>query len=176
MPLTNAHEVFLHALGDIYDAEHRFLEGQREMVQKATNQSLENAIQNHIGQTEQQIDNLERAFKELGEEPHREPCEASQGLVEEAQHDIEEAQTDAARDALINTSVAKVEHYEIANYRSLITGARLMGHTRVVNLLEKNLHQEEETVQIAENGAEALLRKASQEPGGQNEGPKVSVH
>lgn len=176
MPLANAHEVFMHALGDIYDAEHRFLEGQREMVQKATNQSLENAIQDHIGQTEQQIDNLERVFKELGEEPHREPCEASQGLVEEAQHDIEEAQTNAARDALINTAVAKVEHYEIANYRGLLTGARLMGHTRIVNLLEENLRQEEETAWIAENGAEELLRKASQEHGGQNEGPNVSVH
>ena len=67
MTLTNAYEVFLHALGDIHDAERRFLEGQREMVQKATDQNLKNAIQNHIGQTEQQIDNLERAFKELGE-------------------------------------------------------------------------------------------------------------
>jgi ferritin-like metal-binding protein YciE len=176
VPLTNAYEVFLHALGDIHDAERRFLEGQREMVQKATDQNLKNAIQNHIGQTEQQIGNLEQAFVELGEEPHREPCEASQGLVEEAQHDIEEAQTDTARDALIDTAVAKVEHYEIANYRGLITGARLMGHTQVVNLLEKNLRQEEEMAQIAENSAEELLRKASQEQGGQDEGPKVSVH
>ena len=176
MQLTNAREVFLHALGDIYDAEHRFLEGQREMVQKATDQNLKNAIQNHLGQTEQQIGNLEQAFVELGEEPHREPCEASQGLVEEAQHDIEEAQTDTARDALIDTAVAKVEHYEIANYRSLITGARLMGHTQVLNLLEENLRQEEDMAQIAENSAEELLRKASQEQDGQEEGPEVSVH
>jgi ferritin-like metal-binding protein YciE len=44
VPLTNANEVFLHDLGDIYDAEFRFLEGQREIVQKAADQNLQDAI------------------------------------------------------------------------------------------------------------------------------------
>ena len=71
MQLTNAHEALLHDLGDIYDAEHRFLERPQEMVWKATDEKLQSAIQEHIEQTQQQIQNLEQAFKELGEEPRR---------------------------------------------------------------------------------------------------------
>ncbi len=166
MPLANAHEVFLHDLGDVYDAEHRFLEGQQEMVQQATDQKLRSAIQEHIEQTQQQIRNLEQAFRELGEEPRRETCDASIGLVREAQKDIEEAENEAACDAVINTAVAKVEHYEIASYRNLITAAELMEHNEAVNLLNENLGQEEETAQIAEQSARELLQKAQEQEEG----------
>ena len=163
MQLTNAHEVFLHDLCDIYDAEHRFLEGQQEMVQKATDQKLRSAIQEHIEQTRQQIQNLQQAFRELGEEPRWETCDAAMGLVREAQKDIEEAQNEATCDTVINTAVAKVEHYEIASYRNLITGAELMGRNEILSLLNENLRQEEQTAQTAEQSAQELLQKAQEE-------------
>ena len=166
MPLVNAHEIFLHDLSDVYDAEYRFLEGQQQMAQKATDQKLQSAIQEHIEQTRQQIRNLEQAFKELGEEPRREPCDASMGLVREAQKDIQEAENEASCDAVINTAIAKVEHYEIASYRNLVTAAELMGHTEAVNLLNENLRQEEQTAQIAEQSASELFQRAR----GQEEG------
>jgi ferritin-like metal-binding protein YciE len=164
MPLTNAHEVFLHSLGDIYDAEHRFLEGQREMADQATDGSLRNAIQTHIDQTEEHIRNLEQVFGTLDEEPRRETCDASQGLVSEARKGIQEAENDAARDSLIDIAVVKVEHYEMASYRALISGARLMEQGErqgeIVGLLEQNLRQEEETARIAEQSVRELLDKA----------------
>ena len=30
IPISNAHELFVHKLGTIYDAEHQFVEGQQE--------------------------------------------------------------------------------------------------------------------------------------------------
>ncbi len=172
MPVTNAYELFLHEVGDIYDAEHRFLEGQQEMVQNATDEELRGAIQEHIQQTRQHVVNLERVFEELGEERRRETCDASQGLVNEAQKGVAEAGNGTVRDCVIVAAVAKVEHYEIAGYRNLITGAQLMGHTGVERILTENLQQEEETARIAEGSAEKLLRKAMQEEGGQEEGER----
>ncbi len=172
MPVTKAHELFLHEVGDIYDAEHRFLEGQQEMVQNATDEEFRGAIQEHIQQTRQHIVNLERVFEELGEERRRETCDASQGLVNEARKGVAEAGNGTVRDCVIVAAVAKVEHYEIAGYRNLITGAQLMGHTGVERLLRENLRQEEETARIAEQSAEKLLRKAMQEEGGQEEGER----
>ncbi len=172
MPVTNAYELFLHEVGDIYDAEHRFLEGQQEMVQNATDEELRGAIQEHIQQTRQHVVNLERVFEELGEERRRETCEASQGLVNEAQKGVAEAGNGTVRDCVIVAAVAKAEHYEIAGYRNLITGAQLMGHTGVERILTENLQQEEETARIAEGSAEKLLRKAMQEEGGQEEGKR----
>ena len=162
MPITNTQELFLHELAEIYDAEHRFLEGQAMMVNRATDDELQSSIRNHILQTRQHIRNLEQVFRELGEESRRETNEVVQGLVSEAQTSMQETESDVLRDCAIDAAVIKVEHFEIASYRSLVTGARLMGQSKVVDLLNANLGQEEETAQIAEQSAEKLLQEAMQ--------------
>ena len=162
MPISNTQELFLHELSEIYDAEHRFVEGQQEMAQNATDGKLESVIREHLEQTRLHARNLEEVFDKLGQEPRSETNEVAQGLVSEAQEGIQEAQGDALRDCVIDAAVIKVEHFEMGSYRSLITGARLMGQTEIVDLLEQNLRQEEETAQIAEQSAQELLQKAQQ--------------
>jgi ferritin-like metal-binding protein YciE len=170
MPISNTQELFLHELSEIYDAEHRFVEGQQEMAQNATDGKLESAIREHLEQTRLHARNLEEVFDKLGQEPRRETNEVAQGLVSEAQEGIQEAQGDALRDCVIDAAVIKVEHFEMGSYRALITGARLMGQTEIVDLLEQNLRQEEETAQIAEQSAQELLQKAQQGEGQEEEG------
>jgi ferritin-like metal-binding protein YciE len=161
MPITNVRELLVHELAEIYDAEHRFLDGQVEMVHSATDHDLQRAIENHIVQTRQHIGNLEQFFRELGQEPRRETNEVARGLVSEAKQSIEEAQSDVLRDCLIDAAVIKVEHFEMGSYRALITGVRLvMGQSVALDLLEANLGQEEEAARIAEQSAEELLQKA----------------
>ncbi len=177
MPLTNVRELLIHELGEIYDAEHRFLDGQVKMVHRATDGDLQSSIESHILQTRQHIGNLEQFFRELGQEPRRETNEAAQGLVSEAERSIGEAQSDALRDCAINAAVIKVEHFEIGSYRALITGARLIMEESVAvsNLLRANLQQEVETAQIAEQSAEELLQKATQAEVPEQEGPADKV-
>jgi ferritin-like metal-binding protein YciE len=163
MPIANAQELFVHELGEIYDAEYRLIEGQQEMVEHATDQDLKSAIQEHPEQTRQHAVNVEWVFTELGREAHRETNEVAQGLVNEAQEGIQETQSEALRDAAIVSSVIKVEHFEVGSYRSLVTAANLMGQTEIERLLRENMQQEEETARIAEQSAEELLRKAMQE-------------
>lgn len=170
MPIANTNELFLHELRELYDAEHRFIEGQQEMVQSATDVDLKSALQTHIEETEQHANNLEQVFRNVGAEPERVTNEVATGLVSEAQEGIQEAQSEALRDVAIDAAVIKVEHFEIGSYRGIITGARLMGQEEAVNLLEANLRQEEETARIAENSAEELLQKAMQEQGQQTRG------
>lgn len=172
MPIANTQELLLHELCELYDAEHRFLEGQVQMVHKATDSDLQSSIESHIYQTRQHIRNLEQFFRELDQEPRREANEGARGLVSEAQEGIEEAKSDVLRDCVINAAVVKVEHFEIGSYRGLISGAQLMmGQSMVVdNLLQRNLRQEEETAQIAEQSAGELLQKALQAEQPEEEG------
>jgi ferritin-like metal-binding protein YciE len=163
MLIGNPQELFLHELGEIYDAEHRLIVGQQEMVEYATDEGLKEAIQEHLRQTEQHAANVERVFTELGQEAHRETNEAARGLVSEAQKGIQETQSEALGDAAIVSAVIKVEHFEMGSYRSLITAANLMGQTEVERLLRENMQQEEEAARIAERSAEELLQKATQE-------------
>ena len=160
--ISNTQEKFLHELGDIYDAEQQFLKGQQEMLQQASDPTLKQMLEQHIGESEGQVQVLEQVFEALGEKPKRETCAAAKGLVTEAQKVLKEAQSAELRDCLIGGSAAKVEHYEIASYRGLIIGAQQMGQDQVVTLLEKNLQQEEQTAQKVEQSAPLLLQKAMQ--------------
>ena len=165
MPIKTTQEKYLHELGDIYDAESRFLKAQQEMVQQATDPQLKSGIQQHIEETQQQIKTLEQVFQLLGERAKAEACKAAQGIVAEGQQNMKDAGTDEIRDCLIGSTAAKVEHYEISSYRGLIVGAELMGKQEVVQLLRQNLQQEEQTAQRLESNAPKLLQKAMQAEG-----------
>jgi ferritin-like metal-binding protein YciE len=169
MTITNARELFVHELGEVYDAEHRFIVGQQEMAEHATDEELKEAIQEHLEQTRQHAANVERVFTELGREAQRETNEAARGLVSEAQEGIQQAQSEALRDGAIVSAVIKVEHFEMGSYRGLVTAVNLMGQTEIERLLRENMDQEEQTATLAEQSAEELLGKAIQEGGEQQE-------
>jgi ferritin-like metal-binding protein YciE len=161
MAIKNLNEKFIHELGDIYDAEHRFLEAQQEMLSQANNPTVKTMLQEHIEQTEQQIKNLEQAYSTLGEKPKRVKCDAAAGLVSEGQKTMKEAAGNPAiLDCVIAGAAAKVEHYEIASYRGLIEGARIMGQDQVLQLLQQNLQQEEQTAKRVEQNVPQLLQQA----------------
>ena len=52
--------------------------------------ALREGIQLHIEQTQVQIERVEQAMEQLEAKPGRKVCEAMRGLVEEAQHEIEQ--------------------------------------------------------------------------------------
>ena len=165
MAITTTQEKYLHELGDIYDAENRFLKGQQEMLKAATDPTLKVGIEKHIAESEQQVANLEQVFQLLGQKAKAEACDAAKGIVNEGQKNLKEAGTDVIRDCLIGTSLLKVEHYEIVSYRGLVLGAEQLGQQEVVALLQQNLQQEEKTAQQLEKNAPKLLKKALQAEG-----------
>ena len=169
MAIKTLDEKFTHELGDIYDAEHRFLKAMQEMAKQGNDSTLKQMINEHIGQTELQIKNLEQVFENLGQKAKRVTCDGAAGLVSEGEKGLKEAK-DAPEilDCLIAGSLSKSEHYEIASYRGLIAGAELMEQKEIVRLLKENLKQEEETAKTIEKNSRSLLQKAlkSQAVGG----------
>ena len=160
MPITNLQEKFLYELADIYDAEHRFLEAQQQMLEEASGQELQGMIQTHIDQTQQQIQNLEQVYEQVGQQPERVTCEVAQGLVAEGQEGMQETQAGPLRDTMIASAQLKVEHYEVASYRGLLAAARQTGQNEVAGLLLQNLQQEEQTALLVEQSTPMLLQKA----------------
>jgi ferritin-like metal-binding protein YciE len=143
MAISTLQETFLHDLGDIYDAEHRFLEAQQQLLPQASNPQLQEVLHEHIAQTQQQIQNIEQIFQIIGQQPKRATCQAAVGLVQEGQQTVQQAGNEAVRDALIAGAQGKVEHYEIASYRTLLSSAKLLGVQQAAMLLQHNLEQEE---------------------------------
>jgi ferritin-like metal-binding protein YciE len=159
--MTTLEEKFVHDLGDIYDAEHRFLEAQQEMMQQAKSSELKTMIREHIAQTETQIRNLDEVYQTIGSKAKRVKCDAAAGLVIEGQKGMKEAADEpAVLDCVIAGAAAKVEHYEIASYRGLITMCEEMGQSSVISLLKQNLQQEEQTAERVEASMPKLINKA----------------
>jgi ferritin-like metal-binding protein YciE len=161
MAITSLEQKFVHDLADIYDAEHRFLEAQQQMQQHASSPQLKAMIQDHMAQTQQQIANLEQIYRQLSSPPQRVKCDAAVGLVTEGQKGMMESQGNpSVCDLTIAGAVAKVEHYEVASYRGLLTAAESMGQNEIGSLLRMNLQQEEQTAQMVEQSTPMLLEQA----------------
>ena len=161
MPITTAQEKFAHELADMYDAEHKFLEAMGKMRDKATDEKLQTMLEEHMQQTEQQIQNLEEIFSEAGEEPQRQECMGAKGLVDEASKMMEESGTSEIRDAVIAGAAAKAEHYEMAGYADLIDGAEMLKMRKAVKLLTENRDQEVSTARKLERLAPKLGKAAA---------------
>jgi ferritin-like metal-binding protein YciE len=171
MAINTLQEKFLHGLGDIYDAEHQFLEAQQEMLPQANSTTVKSLLEQHISETEGQISVLEQVFAAIGETPERETCAAAAGIVKENEKTLSEVSDNPTLvDLAISGGSSKVEHYEIANYRMLITGAQQMGLTQVAQLLQQNLQQEEATAQKIEQSAPTLFQQAMKQEQGRSAG------
>ncbi len=169
MAINTLNEKFLHGLADIYDAEHQFLEAQEEMLPQATSTTVKSLLQQHIEETQQQITVLEQVFEVLGESPEREKCAAAAGIVSENEDLLDEVSGNPTLvDLAISGGCSKVEHYEIANYRMLITGAEQMGQTQIAQLLQQNLRQEEATAKKIESSAPTLFQQAMAQESGRS--------
>lgn len=163
MAIKTLEEKFIHGLGDIYDAEHRFLDAQQTMLPNASSSTVQAALKKHITETEQQIVNLTKVYEVLGLTAKRIACDAAKGLVTEGDKLLKETKdVPALADLAIVGGCSKVEHYEIASYRGLIAGAEQMGQTDVARLLSENLQQEENTAQTLESSMPTLLKQAMQ--------------
>ncbi|MEO8288024.1 MAG: DUF892 family protein [Chloroflexota bacterium] len=161
MAIRTLQEKYQHELEDIYDAEHQFLKGQEEMLANATDPNVKQMINTHMRQTEGHIRNLEQIFSLMGMRAQRTTCAGAKGIVTEGQMIMKETSSvPEIRDAAILGAASKVEHYEIATYRGLITGAKMMGQTEVMNFLQKNLAEEEHTANLIEQSEPTILQKA----------------
>src|SRR6478752_3024972 len=75
--------LFLDELKDMYDAEQRITKALPKMAKAATCPKLKEALLNHLEETNGQIENLQKVFKIIGEEPKAKKCEATVGLLQE---------------------------------------------------------------------------------------------
>src|SRR6201994_2988392 len=115
-------------------------------LRKSSAEELREGIQMHIEQTQVQIERVEQAMEKMGVRPGRKVCEAMRGLVEEAQHEIEEHDGKGPiMDLVIVAGMQRIEHYEIAAYGTDIALAKAVGEKELVDLLTLTLEEEKQT-------------------------------
>jgi ferritin-like metal-binding protein YciE len=145
MATHDLRDAFVAEMRDILGGEKQIQKGLRKMMQNASNEDLREAFQEHLHQTEGQIDRLEQAFQSIGEKPRGKHCPGIAGIIEEGEEIMGEAVEPEVLDAMLIAGAQKVEHYEIATYGTLCTWGEQLGFEEAVDLLKENLREEKET-------------------------------
>jgi ferritin-like metal-binding protein YciE len=135
-------DLFLHVMQDIYYAENQIVKSLPDMIEKATDASLKQGFQTHLGETKNQIKRLEQVFKLHGVEILGIDCPAIDGILEEADEVAGEVDDKNVLDAALIAAAQAVEHYEMTRYGTLIAWAKLLGRADCARLLEQNLQEE----------------------------------
>lgn len=171
--MDSLEELLQEELKDIYDAEKQLTKALPKLAKKASSPDLKAAIEEHLGQTEEHIERLERVFEHMGMPARGKKCEGMQHLIAEGNEMIGEAEDDSTRDAVMIAGAQKVEHYEIASYGTCRTWANQLGKSEVAAILEETLEEEKETDQklteIAESIVNEQAARGSDEEGDEEE-------
>src|SRR5438067_7314490 len=144
--MQTGHELFVHGLNDMMDAERQLVTALAENAQDSSRGDLKKAFDQHRKETEGQIKRLQQCFELLGEEQEETACHGIRGLIEEKKAFAEEDPSEDLIDVFNVGAAIKVESYEICEYESLIDMAREMKHSKVAQLLSQTLKEEKETL------------------------------
>jgi ferritin-like metal-binding protein YciE len=140
--IKTINDLFVHTLRDIYYAEQQIVKSLPEMIEKAHDAQLKQALQSHLGESKNHVKRLEEVFRLHGSDAKGVDCPAIDGILEEAEDVTGDVADDQVLDAAIIAAAQAVEHYEITRYGSLIAWAKRLGRNDEANLLEQNLQEE----------------------------------
>ncbi len=161
------HGLFVTELKNTYYAEKQAIDALGEQADAATTDEVRNAFLQHQDESRNQVARLEQVFQHIGIDAEEGSCDAIDGLADDARTVVSMTESDSlTRDAGLIIAAQKVEHHEIATYGSLVTLARVMGHSEAARLLEQTLEEEKNTDRKLTQLAESFInQRANSESG-----------
>ena len=142
MKLETLRDLYVEQLQDLYSAETQLVKALPKMAKAASNPQLQSAFQEHLTQTQTQIQRLDQIFQQVGTKPGGTTCKGMEGLIKEGEEMIKAKGDAAAIDAGLIAAAQRVEHYEIAGYGCVRTYAHQLGDHQAVSLLQQTLDEE----------------------------------
>src|SRR4051812_24989146 len=155
-------ELLVDELRDILHAEKQLTRALPKMAKAARFDQLRELFEQHLVETEQQIERINECFAMLGVNARAKPCRGMMGLVEEGEEVIEKGRSkeDAAADLALIGAAQRVEHYEMSGYTTAKNLAQQLRHSAIVALLSKSLAEEENADQLLNQVARTLMSVA----------------
>ena len=161
-PIKTLDDLFVHTLQDIYYVENQIVKSLPTMIQKATDPQLKRAFETHLAETKTHVTRVEQVFKMHGQEVKGVNCPVIDGLVEEAEEIISDADAPEVLDAALLSAAQAVEHYEITRYGTLAAWAKQLGRSDCASVLHQILEEEKKTDVLLTQLAESKVnRKAA---------------
>ncbi len=161
MTINSLHDLYVSELKDLYDGENRIIKALPKMADAANSSELRSAFEQHLQQTQRQVERLERIFEQLNESPKGKKCKGLEGIIDEGEDAIDDVEDSPASvcDAALIAAAQRVEHYEIAAYGTVRTYAQQLGHQEQAQLLNETLQEEGETDKKLTSLAESFINQ-----------------
>jgi ferritin-like metal-binding protein YciE len=157
--------LLVEELRDLLDAEKQLVRTLPKLARMATAPTLASAFREHLEETRGHVSRLEQALEGLGLRASSKKCVGMQGLIEDGQENIKEAEDGPVRDAALIGAAQRTEHYEMAGYGTARTFATLLGHAEIASVLESTLDEEKAADAKLTGIAEAMVNpEAAAEP------------
>lgn len=135
-------DAFHETLKDVLFAERASARALKKSAKAAKELDLKRAFEEHLEETEAQIERLGEIFDIIGKAPRAKTCEAMQGIVSEMEEDLEDFGDSPASDDVLIGCAQAVEHYEMARYGMLKAWSEKLGYDEATPLLRKTLEEE----------------------------------
>ena len=164
--ISEPRDLFLHELGDALTFEKTIEKMLPKLQKEASDEQLATGFERHREQTRRHIQNVEQAFKALGERPKAEKCPGIEGIKAEHDEFVRQGASPQVLDAFLTGAAARVEHYEIATYESLVAMAKAMGENEAAQLLDENLKQDKEVLKEVQTIGKRLAKQGAKSSGG----------
>jgi ferritin-like metal-binding protein YciE len=162
MSVDSIEKLFIAELKDLYSAENQIAKALPKMVKAATSSDLKKAFENHLRETEGQIERLVQICNILGASPKGKSCEGMKGVLDEGSSVLHESAEGDVRDSALISAAQRVEHYEMAAYGTVRTYAQILGQAEAAKLLEETLEEEKAADQKLTSIAQKVNGKAQQ--------------
>ena len=155
-------DLYEDLLKDLYSAEKQLVKALPKMAKNADSPDLQKAFQEHLGQTERQVERIERIFSKLEGSPRGKKCVGMEGLIAEGEELLKEDVEPNVLDAGLIAAAQKVEHYEIASYGTARAWAEKLGYEDHANLLQQTLDEEAMANEKLTDLAESFINMEAQ--------------
>ena len=163
MPVNSLDDLYRQKLQLILDAEQQALQAYPQVMQMAQHDELRRALQTHMDQTRQQVEQLQPLVQQGGQSGQQQTCTSMQALIQEAQQMVGQIQDPDTRDAFLIGAAQAMEHHEIAAYGTARAWAQEIGRDQDVEVLDRILDQEKHTDMLLTQLAERRVNREASE-------------
>jgi ferritin-like metal-binding protein YciE len=154
-------QLLVHALRELYRAEHQVAAALDWMTARASSEELETALAHHGHETEGHIDRLARVFRSVGARPTRGTSAAAAAIVDEGEQLLGRRVDRDVRDAWLIATAQRLAHLKIAGYGTARAYAETLGYTFAAQLLQQTLEEERAADQKLTHLAERFVNPQS---------------
>jgi ferritin-like metal-binding protein YciE len=143
MKVQSLRDLFEVELRYAYDCEQKLVKkGLPAMIEAASSPELRSGLEQHLQETRNHVNRLERVFSIVGADPKTESNDIFDKMTSAVKDAIDETKSESLRDAALIVCGNFVEHYEMALYGSLVSFAQQLGFQQAVSMLRETLNEE----------------------------------